>query len=85
MKPEWVRDLRDQCEGAGANFFFKQWGGVRKSETGRLLDGRTYDDMPEQMRNAVPARPQRNTMIERVERDAGVKRVELVPLRTPNE
>jgi protein gp37 len=26
MHPEWVRSLRDQCQGAGVAFFFKQWG-----------------------------------------------------------
>jgi protein gp37 len=46
MKPEWVRTIRDECEDAGVPFFFKQWGGIRKSLTGRELDGRTYDAMP---------------------------------------
>jgi protein gp37 len=46
MKEEWVRSLRDQCLETGIPFFFKQWGGVRKSEAGRELDGRTHDDMP---------------------------------------
>ena len=47
MKAEWVRDIRDQCQKAGSAFFFKQWGGVRKSETGRRLDGKTYDEFPD--------------------------------------
>ncbi|MBN9690074.1 MAG: phage Gp37/Gp68 family protein [Verrucomicrobia bacterium] len=47
MEAEWVRNIRDQCQKAGSAFFFKQWGGVRKSETGRRLDGRTYDEFPE--------------------------------------
>lgn len=47
MRAEWVRGIRDQCERAGVCFFFKQWGGVQKSKTGRKLDGRTWDDMPE--------------------------------------
>lgn len=47
MKPEWVRSIRSQCEAAGVDFFFKQWGGVNKKKTGRELDGRTYDAMPE--------------------------------------
>lgn len=42
----WVRDIRDQCRGAGVSFFFKQWGGVFKSRTGRHLEGRTWDEMP---------------------------------------
>ncbi len=46
MRPEWVRSLRDQCAAADVAFFFKQWGGVRKSTTGRELDGRTYDGFP---------------------------------------
>lgn len=46
MKEEWVHDLKDQCKKAGVAFFFKQWGGKRKSKTGRMLDGRTYDEMP---------------------------------------
>jgi protein gp37 len=44
---EWVVSIRDQCEAANVPFFFKQWGGVRKSETGRSLDGLTYDAFPE--------------------------------------
>jgi protein gp37 len=46
MNPEWVTEIRDQCSQAGVAFFFKQWGGVQKSKTGRTLDGRTWDDMP---------------------------------------
>ena len=43
---EWVRDLRDQCHGAGVAFFFKQWGGRTPKAGGRLLDGRTWDEEP---------------------------------------
>lgn len=46
MKIEWVRDIRDQCIDAGVPFFFKQWGGVNKKKSGRVLDGRTWDEMP---------------------------------------
>jgi len=42
----WVSDIRDQCLLAGVPFFFKQWGGVRKKATGRILEGRTWDQMP---------------------------------------
>jgi len=42
----WVTEIRDQCLMAGVPFFFKQWGGVQKSKTGRTLDGRTWDEMP---------------------------------------
>jgi protein gp37 len=46
MEKEWVEDIQQQCEKAGVAFFFKQWGGVNKKKTGRLLNGRTYDEMP---------------------------------------
>ena len=46
MQPDWVRDLRDQCEADGVAFFFKQWGGRTPKAGGRLLDGRTHDDVP---------------------------------------
>jgi protein gp37 len=47
MNPVWVRSIRDQCLAKGVRFFFKQWGGVRKHKTGRELDERTWDEMPE--------------------------------------
>jgi protein gp37 len=47
MLKEWVLDIRDQCVLAKVPFFFKQWGGVNKKRTGRELDGRTWDEMPE--------------------------------------
>ena len=50
MRPEWVRDLRDQCVAAEVAFFFKQWGGVRKGRTGRVLDGRLWDEFPKKAR-----------------------------------
>ena len=46
MRPQWVRQIRAQCVAAKVPFFFKQWGGVFKSKTGRTLDGRTWDQMP---------------------------------------
>ncbi|MBI4393698.1 MAG: phage Gp37/Gp68 family protein [Euryarchaeota archaeon] len=49
MLEEWVKDIRRQCRVSRVPFFFKQWGGVVKSRTGRSLDGRTYDDMPRQL------------------------------------
>jgi protein gp37 len=54
MRADWARDIRSQCEAAGVAFFFKQWGahnelGVRvgKGRAGRVLDGRTWDAMPQ--------------------------------------
>jgi protein gp37 len=46
MDADWVRQIRTQCQAFGVPFFFKQWGGVQKSRTGRELDGRTWDEMP---------------------------------------
>jgi protein gp37 len=56
MDAEWVRAVRDQCRRADVAFFFKQWGGIRKSQTGRRLDGRTYSEFPaETARSDAPA------------------------------
>ena len=46
MEIEWVREIFRVCRKHEVPFFFKQWGGVRKHLTGRLLGGRTYDEMP---------------------------------------
>ncbi len=46
VRPDWVDSILSQCEAAGVAFFFKQWGGTRKHRTGRVLNGRTYDEMP---------------------------------------
>ena len=55
MKSEWARAIRDCCVDRGVSFFFKQWGGVRKKRTGRILDGRTWDDLPELPRGYLAA------------------------------
>jgi protein gp37 len=47
MNPDWALDIQEQCEKADVRFFFKQWGGRNKKQAGRLLNGRTYDEMPE--------------------------------------
>lgn len=46
LEREWVVGVRDQCKKAKVPFFFKQWGGMQKKKAGRLLDGRTWDEMP---------------------------------------
>jgi protein gp37 len=51
IDPAWVREIRDQCLKVGVSFFFKQWGGVRKKQTGRVLDGRTWDELPHRTRS----------------------------------
>jgi protein gp37 len=47
MREEWVVEIREQCQAARVPFFFKQWGGVNKKKTGRELQGRTWDEVPE--------------------------------------
>ena len=46
IQKEWVRDIREKCLSSGVPFFFKQWGGFNKAKSGRILDGRTWDEMP---------------------------------------
>jgi len=56
MQREWVVSIREQCRLQGVPFFFKQWGGVRKKNRGRLLDDRTYDEYPIRVSKPVPER-----------------------------
>jgi protein gp37 len=49
MKEEWVTDIRDQCIDASVPFFFKQWGGVRRKNRGRKIQGRTWNQFPKGM------------------------------------
>lgn len=53
IKESWVLSIRDQCKRFNVPFFFKQWGGVHKSRSGRLLQGKTYDEFPEVNREAI--------------------------------
>jgi protein gp37 len=46
MQESWVLDIRDRCVSSGVPFFFKQWGGVRRKASGRLLEGRSWDQFP---------------------------------------
>jgi len=46
IREDWVLDIRAQCHRRGVPFFFKQWGGTNKKKSGRLLQGRTWDEMP---------------------------------------
>lgn len=62
MQVEWVLSILRQCEDAKVPFFFKQWGGVQKAKFGRLLNGRTYDEMPSVVSAEVPDRQRRLEM-----------------------
>src|SRR5438045_2395776 len=53
IEAPWVRGVHAECLAHNIPFFFKQWGGVRKASAGRKLDGRTYDEFPEIVSNAV--------------------------------
>jgi protein gp37 len=55
--PDWFRDLRDRCSGRSIPFFYKQFGGQTPKAGGRLLDGRTWDDMPPTTLNTLTGRP----------------------------
>ncbi len=52
IKEEWVLDIRDQCLSSNVPFFFKQWGGVQKKKTGRLLQGELWSQMPQSIQFA---------------------------------
>ena len=51
VQATWVTNIQHQCHVARVPFFFKQWGGVRKHMTGRLLNGRTYNEFPGDIRH----------------------------------
>lgn len=54
MDARWVMDIRDRCHEAQVPFFFKQWGGTRKNRTGRLLEGRLWNEMPPTRATVAP-------------------------------
>jgi protein gp37 len=62
MEQAWVECVLHLCEQEHVLFFFKQWGGVRKSKTGRLLHSRTFDDMPPRIVAPIPARHIRQSL-----------------------
>jgi protein gp37 len=76
MNREWVESIREQCERKNVAFFFKQWGGVRKSKAGRTLNDRTYDAFPTVARAQVPDRRTREDL-------ASVLRGNLVGIERP--
>ena len=69
MERDWVESIRHQCVRAGVPFFFKQWGGVQKSRTGRTLNGQTYDELPQIVKGiAFPSLAARRVLLQSVER-----------------
>jgi len=54
MRTEWVLDIKRRCEiDYQIPFFFKQWGGVNKKKTGRILQGKTWDNYPKVVREKL--------------------------------
>jgi protein gp37 len=64
---DWVRSIHQQCRANRIPFFLKQWGGVRKSESGRELDGRTYDEFPRRVVAPVASPQDRLAFIAEIE------------------
>jgi protein gp37 len=83
LEREWVVRIRDQCREECVPFFFKQWGGVRKGETGRVLDKATHDDFPITTSRAVPDDRQRQDMISHYDRIAKkfIRKGNLIPVK----
>jgi len=46
LSKKWVMDIKEKCQTSNVPFFFKQWGGVNKKKSGRLLEGRLWNQMP---------------------------------------
>jgi len=80
MRREWVTSIRDQCLAAGVSFFFKQWGGVRKGQHGRELDGLTHDNLPDARGSTLPARQERLRRLAEAERFFSTTRPRFAPI-----
>jgi len=63
MDAAWATDLRDQCLSAAVPFFFKQWGGKNKKRAGRLLEDRTWDELPSVAANEPQRNPRRLSVV----------------------
>lgn len=46
MLSNWVESIQRQCTQSETPFFFKQWGGANKKRAGRILNGKTFSEMP---------------------------------------
>jgi protein gp37 len=69
IEASWVRNVHAECKAHDIPFFFKQWGGARKSLTGRTLDGQTYDEFPATLHNEVATLEKRNELLASVGAD----------------
>jgi protein gp37 len=82
MKLEWVENVYRACREQDVIFFFKQWGGVHKSKTGRELHGRTFDDMPDRIVAPIPPRRERSSAAKAHEPNTRMLQAGLVELQT---
>ncbi len=46
MEKDWVLKIKERCQNKKIPFLFKQWGGVNKKKNGRLLENKTWDELP---------------------------------------
>lgn len=84
MNPDWVRRIQRACRDQNVPFFFKQWGGVRKKKAGRVLDGQTFDAMPDMPLLSVPRLKERQRRLEAfLARHDGAPVPQLLPKLTP--
>jgi protein gp37 len=80
MREGWVVSIREQCDAAKIPFFFKQWGGVRKKTTGRVLQGRTHDEFPTRVH--YPTSPE-TVCAQYATEIRGLTQLELAPQKPP--
>jgi protein gp37 len=81
MAEAWVISILDQCRAAKVPFFFKQWGGTQKKRNGRLLAGRTYDQMPARSKAAIADADERRALEAQFEAMARSFAADPIPLR----
>jgi protein gp37 len=62
MDESWVLTVLNACRKQDVKFFFKQWGGIQKKKTGRILHGRTYDEFPAARPEPMPDRSRRQSL-----------------------
>jgi protein gp37 len=82
MHEEWVVSIQRQCQTAAVAFFFKQWGGVQKSKTGRELNGRTFDEMPKRTSAEIPLQRKRQALVASVLGTGDGEEVDVTQLTT---
>jgi len=56
IRPEWIREIRDQCLEQDVAFFFKQWGGRTAKSGGRVLDGQEWNQYPPEIKHLYESR-----------------------------